>query len=351
MKRWKLEELATLIQGVVQGDGDTVICGVASVEEAVDGDIVFAESQKFLSAALRSSASAVMTRPDLAHSLAEVSKPLLLVENPRVGFMSVLEACLPKREVVAGIHPTATVAEGVEIGEGSSIGANVVIEAGSKVGNSVLIMPNVYVGQECFIGDETTLYPNVSLYPKVVIGKRCVIHAGVVIGADGFGFVLVGSVLRKVPHLGGVEIGDEVEIGANTTIDRAKTSVTRIGSGTKLDNLVQIAHNVVIGRFCVIAAHTAIAGGAHLGDGVIIGGQAGVKEQVTIGSGARLAARAGAINTVPAGETYSGFPARPHNSTLRGWAGLPRVPEALRRIKELEDRLAQLETRDEGSSE
>ncbi len=351
MIKLKLEELAALVQGTVQGDSETIICGVASVEEAVEGDIVFAESQKFLKSALCSSASAVMTRPDFADALTDRVKPLILLDNPRVGFMSVLEAFMPPRVITPGIHPSATIADGVEIGDEVSIGANVVIEAGSKIGNGVVISPNVAIGRECSIGDRTTLYANVSLYPQVALGKNCVVHAGAVIGADGFGFVLVGSVLRKVPHLGGVEIGDDVEIGANTTIDRAKTSVTRIGSGTKIDNLVQIAHNVVIGRFCVIAAGTAIAGGAHIGDGVIMGGQAGVKEHINVGSGARLAARAGAISDVPAGETYSGFPGRPHRETLRGWAGLPRVPEALRRIKELEDRLAELERKAGGSDE
>lgn len=344
-------EIASLVQASLTGSPEVVIYGVASVEEAVEGDIVFAESARFLASALRSSASAIMTRPDLAAGLKDAAKPLLLLESPRLGFMRVLEAFMPLRESHEGIHPSAVIAPDVQIGEGASIAANVVIEEGCVIGNGVSLRPNVCVGRDCNIGDGTTLHANVSLYEKTIIGKNCVIHAGAVIGADGFGFVLVGSVLRKVPHLGGVELGDEVEVGANTTIDRAKTSVTRIGSGTKIDNLVQIAHNVVIGRFCVIASGTAIAGGAHIGDGVIMGGQAGVKEHIQVGNGARLAARAGAISDVPAGETYSGFPGRPHRETLRGWAAIPKAPEAIRRVKELEERLAALERRIEGSDE
>ncbi len=342
---WSLSDINTLVEGVLEGEGATQILGLSSVEDAREGDLLFAESTRFLNAALRSPASAIITTPAIRAEMGEVSKPLILAENARLAFMTALERFAPPLHFPEGIHPSAIIASDVVLGEGVRIGPGVTVEEGCRIGDRAVLFPGVYVGYHSSVGDDSVLYPHVALYPRVTVGKRCILHANSVIGADGFGFVLIGSVLRKVPHLGSVELGDDVEIGACSTVDRSKTGITRIGSGTKLDNHVQVAHNCTIGRFCVISAHTGIAGGAIIGDGVIFAGQSGAADHVTIGDRARLVARAGAIGNVPAGETYSGFPARPHRRVLKEWAAVGQLPEGLRRLKALEKRIAELEER------
>jgi UDP-3-O-[3-hydroxymyristoyl] glucosamine N-acyltransferase len=202
----------------------------------------------------------------------------------------------------------------------------------------------VRVGAGCSVGADSILYPNVVLYPGVIVGRRCILHAGAVVGADGFGYVPVGAGVRKIPHLGSVEIGDDVEIGSNTCIDRAKTGVTVIGAGTKIDNLVHIGHNVRVGRSCLIVAQVGVAGSCVIGDGVVLAGQAGIPDHVTIGDGARVAAQGGLFGNVPAGETYSGYPARRHAEKMREYGAIARLPEALKRIRAMEKRLIALET-------
>ena len=338
----RLKKIASLVGGALTGDGEVEITGVASIEEAETGELVFAENAKYLSVALRSRASAILAPADTPEAEA-ASTPLLLVESPRAAFVQVLEAFVQPLDAPPGIHPSAQIGRNVHLGAGAHIGPNVSIGEGVTLGERVILFANVCIGAGCVIGAETILHPNVTLYPRVTVGRRCILHAGSVLGADGFGYIPVGRSLRKVPQLGTVEIGDDVEIGANTCIDRAKTGTTVIGSGTKIDNLVHIGHNVRVGQSCLIIAQAGVAGSVTIGNGVVLAGQAGLKDHITLGDGARVAAQGGVIGDVPAGVTVSGYPARPHAEKMREYAAMARLPETLKRLRELEKRLAALE--------
>jgi UDP-3-O-[3-hydroxymyristoyl] glucosamine N-acyltransferase len=342
-----LHDLAYLVSGDVVGNSDLVITGIADVEAAGAGDLVFAESTRYLYAGLRSRAAAVLVSANLLSTDVmddkAPQKPIIVVENARAAFIQLLEMLAPQALPHADIHETAHIGALARLGTDVSVGCHVSIGAGTVLGDRVVLMPGVRIAEHCFIDDDTVLYPNVVIYAEVRIGKRCILHAGCVIGADGFGYVPVGGRARKVPHVGTVEIGDDVEVGANTCIDRAKTGVTVIGAGTKIDNLVHIAHNVHIGQSCLIIAQVGIAGSVTVGNGVILAGQSGVKDHVNIGDGVRVGARGGVIGDVSAGETVSGFPARPHREKMRELAASAALPETHKRVRELEQRLAALE--------
>ncbi|MCS6777437.1 MAG: UDP-3-O-(3-hydroxymyristoyl)glucosamine N-acyltransferase [Chloroherpetonaceae bacterium] len=339
---WTLQEIAAITRGQIHGDSATPITGVASIAEAAPGDLVFAESARYLTEALRSPAAAILTAPEVPVAVEEIHKPLILVDNPRLAFLQVLEALAPPPRYPASIHPTAVLGDHCQIGAGSHIGPHVTIGARATLGDRVVVLSGAHIGDECVIGDDTIIHPNVVLYPGVTVGKRCLLHAGCVIGADGFGFIPVGETLRKVPQQGTVIIDDDVEIGASTCIDRAKTGATRIGPGTKIDNLVHVGHNVHIGASCIIIAQVGIAGSVEIGNGVILAGQAGIKDHVKIGDGARIAAQGGVFGDVPPGATYSGYPARPHAQKLREHAATAQLPEYLRRIRALEQKVEEL---------
>ena len=343
--QWTAAEIAALTQGEVLGNGQEIITGAASIGEAREGDIVFAETEKYLAQALRSRAAvALVPRAGIA-APANAVKTRIAVENPRLAFTQVLEAFAPPRNAPPGIHPAAIVAETAKIGAGASIAANVTIGANVTLGERVLVLPGACLGENCVVGDDTVLHPNVVLYPGVTLGKRCILHAGCVIGSDGFGYIQVGQGLRKVPQLGTVIIHDDVEMGANCCVDRAKTGATVIGVGVKMDNMVHVGHGVKIGPYAILIAQVALGGGAEIGAGAILAGQSGVVDHVTVGAGAKLGAQSGAISRVPDGASYSGFPARPHSEMLRGYAAVAQLPEYLKRIRDLEKRLAEVEGR------
>jgi UDP-3-O-[3-hydroxymyristoyl] glucosamine N-acyltransferase len=346
-----LREIADLLDGEVAGDPQTRITGVAGVDEAASGDLVFAETARFLEMARQSKAAAVLTSPELAGAETN-GKPLLLVTDPRLAFVRLLETLDSSRHTPPpGVHPTAQIGEGTCIGNDVHIGAQVTVGANTTLGDRVTLLPGVSIGENCWIGDDTILHPNVVLYPRVTIGSRCILHAGCVLGADGFGYILVGGTLKKVPQLGTVEIGDDVEIGANTCIDRAKTGKTVIGSGTKIDNLVQIGHNVRVGRTCILVSQVGVAGSVTLGDGVVLAGQVGIKDHVTLGDGAKVGAKSGVISDVPANTTVLGNPALPYRVAWKGFAALKELPELIRRLRGLEKRLVALEEQTERGEE
>ena len=341
--QFELGALASKLSGVVRGDSGVTITGVSGLENAEPGDLVFAEAPRFLLAALKGRASAVIVTPQLAEAVRESPKPLLEVERPRVAFVQVLQMFAPPRNYEPGIDASARVGAGTKIGAGVHIGANAVVGNGVVLEDGVALLPGVFVGDGCSIGAGTTIHPNAVIYRDVKIGRGCILHAGCVIGADGFGYVPVDMRAMKVPHLGIVEVGDDVEIGANTCIDRAKTGVTRIGSGTKIDNLVHIAHNVTVGLGCLIVAQAGVAGSVSIGNGVVLGGQAGLKDHITLGDGSRVGAQGGVIGNVDAGVTVSGYPARPHQEKMRELAALTSLPDALKRLRSMEKRLAAIE--------
>ena len=339
--QWTLAEIAALVGGIVIGDPQTMITGVAGVEEAGAGDLVFAESTAFLAAALGSAAGAVLAAecPDPLPA-----KPLIQVTAPRLAFVQVLEAFAPPLDLPEGIHPTAQLGRNVSLGADVRIGANVTLGDDVTLGDGVRLFPGVYIGSDCVVGAATVLFPNVVLYHGVRVGRGCRLHAGCVLGSDGFGYLPVGGRIRKVPQLGGVEVGDDVEIGANTCIDRAKTGMTTIGSGTKIDNLVHIAHNVHVGPSCLLAGQIGIAGSSTLGAGVMLGGQVGVKDHIHLHDGVQVGAQSGLMRDVPAGEIVFGSPAVPMRQKMREMVAATKMPDALKKISALEKRLAVLES-------
>lgn len=329
------------------GDPTTMVTGVASVEDAEPGDLVLAESPRFLKRACESQASAV-----IASQGAEcVGKAAILVPKPRLAFAQVLRLFERRETVPKGIDPTCRVGERLASGQTVSVGAFCWLGDDVTLGEGVILHPMVYVGSGCRIGEGTEIFANASVMADCEIGARVRIHSGTVIGADGFGYERDGSRYVKVPQVGRVVIGDDVEIGACSTVDRAKTGVTEIGAGTKIDNLVHIAHNVRIGRNCIIVALTGISGSVRIGDGVVFGGQAGVKDHVTVGDGAVIAARAGVIGNVPAGVTLSGFPARDHSEEMQLQAQMRRLPELVKRIRDLEEQIRRLQSQENRNEE
>lgn len=336
-------ELAECVKGLVEGDPSAQIIGASSIADAETGDIVFAENQRFLSQAEKSRASAIVafleaTVPD---------KPLIKVENPRYAFARILELFAPKLNVCPGVHPTAVIGQEVRIGQEVSIGPHVVVGDNVTIGDRTVLLAGCYIGDYCVLREDCVLHPRVTLYHGTRIGKHVIIHSGTVIGADGFGYMRIGDECYKVPQIGMVEIGDDVEIGANCAIDRAKTGATVVGARTKIDNLVHIGHNVQIGSDCVIVAQVGIGGSSVLGRGVTLAGQAGLADHVRVGDGAVVYAQAGIIGKVPPGEHVSGYLAQPHRKRMRMEAEFVRLPEHVKRIRTLEKANSELKAQNE----
>jgi UDP-3-O-[3-hydroxymyristoyl] glucosamine N-acyltransferase len=337
--RTTVRELSELVGGELHGDGSCEITGVSSIEEAMPGDLVFAQDSRYLRAAGASAASAIVAPPTSRNT----GKPLILVEDPKYAFARILQVFAPSVRVSPGIDP------GAHVGSGFNSGIDVSVQFGSFIGENVTmgdrvtISPHAYIADDVKIGSDVVIHPFVAVHQGVEIGDRVTIHSGTVIGSDGFGYVMVDAAHQKIPQIGNVVIGDDVEIGANTAIDRARTGSTIIGSGAKIDNLVHIAHNVKIGRNCLVIALVGVAGSVNIGDGVTLAGQAGVKDHVDIGDNVVVAARAGVIGDIAPGSQVSGFPARDHREQMRATAAMHRVPELLKQISRLEERIAALE--------
>ncbi len=340
MKTWTLSELATELGATVVGDGSVVIRGVAGIREALPGDVTFLANSRYDGYLNETRASAVIC----SREPRSASIPLLQVDNPYLAFQKAVKLMRPELyRPLPGVHATAVVSPAASVGEGASIGAYCVVEAGARIGARTVLMPGCYVGVQASIGDDTLFYPRVTVREECVVGSRCILHPGVVVGADGFGFAFDAGRYHKVPQVGNVIVGDDVEIGANTTIDRATTDATRIGDGTKIDNLVQIGHNVVTGKHCIIVAQVGISGSTQLEDYVTIGGQAGVVGHVVLGRGAQIGAQSGVSKSVPAGAKMFGTPALALNLFKRINAYLKRLPDLFERTKVLEERVQKLE--------
>lgn len=332
-------EISELIGGKPSIDSDLQIAGASGISEVSEGMLTFVEDLKRLPDAEQSNASAIIA-PLTAVS---ESKPLILCRNPRVAFAKALRIFYPHLKPKPGIDPTARIGENVHLGQNVSIGAYVVLGDNAYIGDGTVLHPQVVVGESARIGQECEIYPQVTLYPGVILGDRVVLHAGVSLGSDGFGYLNLDHKFVKMPQIGSVQIGNDVEIGANSTVDCSTTGITQIGEGTKIDNLVHIAHNVVIGKDCAIAAQTGIAGSTKIGDRTILGGQVGARDHVQVGDDCIVAAKGGITCDLPSGSFVSGFPARPHHEELRFQASLRKVPELLRTIKNLEKRIQELE--------
>lgn len=332
-----VRQLADLVAGTVSGDGDIAITGVASIERATEGQIVFVDGERAFERALASSAAAIVAPPACTTG----TKPLIHVPNPKLAFARIVGELVPPRSWPREIHPAACIDGSATLGSNVAVGAWCSIGSASSVGDGSVVGSGCVIGDDVIIGRNCIVHANVTIHERVRIGDRVIVHSGAVIGGDGFGFVVDGGRFHKFPQIGDVVIEDDVEIGSNTTIDRGALDSTVIGSGTKIDNLVQIAHNVRIGRNCVIAAQTGISGSATIEDGVMLGGQVGVADHVRIEAGAVAGAQAG----IPSGKVIRkgtmvwGTPARPMDQFRRIFALVQNLPSLKARVTELERRL------------
>lgn len=340
----KLVELVSQIGGSLSGDGSAEVHGVAGIRDAGPGDISFVANPRYASDAALTRATAVFVSEEW---VAECPAVLIRVKNPDAAFAKAAALFYaPPPRPVGGVHPSAVVAADAELGEGVSIGPLCVVEAGAKIGAGTVLVANCYVGYRSEIGENTLLYPQVSLREFVKVGNRTILHNGTVVGSDGFGYSVDDKGVRtKIPQIGTVEIGDDVEIGANTTIDRARFGKTKIGNGVKIDNLVQIAHNVVIGDHAVVVAQVGIAGSTAIGPKAILAGQAGVAGHLTVGAGAIVGPGSGVTKDIPAGVHVMGMPAVPIDKMKRAHAGIMLLPKMKERLAALDSRICALEAK------
>ncbi len=332
-----LTELATLVGGTLKnGDPTLEITGFASLKEAVPGDLSFFHDTRYNERLLKTKASAVLVPADFMDLPPQAA--YIAVADPSRSFELIVETYgFQPAPFEAGVHPSAVVAGSVKFDAAKvSVGPNAVIEAGVELADGVEIGAGCFVGRNARIGSGSKLFANSSVHAECILGSGVILHSSVVIGGDGFGYEFSQGRHRKVRQAGIVQIDNEVEIGAGTTVDRARFGRTWIGEGTKIDNLVQIGHNVVIGKHCIIVAGTAIAGSAIVGDYVVIAAQVGIAGHVTVGPQATLAARCGVTRDLPGGQTYLGFPAIPASDEKRRLASINRLPQLQARVKELE---------------
>ncbi len=334
----KLRDLAAKLGAELSGAGDTEITGAAGVREAGEGHITYITGEKYLKDLESSHASAAI----VPQGAPEVKIPALRVKNPRLSFARTLELFYVKPYSPSGISDRAVLGRNAVIGSEPSVHPYAVVADDAKVGTRVTLYPGVYVGKGTVIGDDCVVYPNVSIREGVTIGSRVIIHSGTVIGSDGFSFVTEGGRHQKIPQVGGVIIEDDVEIGANCTIDRATLGNTVIKRGTKIDNLVHIAHNVTVGEHCLLAGRSAVAGSSTLGNYVVLAGGVGVADHVNLGERVIAAAGSGIVKDVPPGEVVGGTYAMPQREWLKVQAILPKLPELRKHIADLEKQIREL---------
>lgn len=327
-------DIAALVDGSLTGDGTVTVGAVAPLDRAGPSDLSFLATRRYVGQFAGTKAGVVLLAPDLADAPGAPAARIV-VDKPHEAVLRVLPRLYPEAPRQSGIHATARLGRGVRVGDGVCIGPYVVVDDGARIGDDVTLDAHVVVGRDVPVGDGSHLYPHVVLYPGAVVGRRVRLHAGVRVACDGFGYVFRDGVHARIPHVGRCIIHDDVDIGANSTLDRGSVDDTVIGPGTRIDNLVQVGHNVRIGARCLVMAQVGIAGSAHIGDGVILAGQVGVAGHIEIGNGARIGARGGVIGNVPAGETWTGYPARPHREWLRAHAALGKLTGMLKRLERL----------------
>jgi UDP-3-O-[3-hydroxymyristoyl] glucosamine N-acyltransferase len=329
-------EIAKELDGQVVGDPATPLTGFSPAATATRGDLTFAENETFFHKAEQSAAAAILIDGPYTSGC----KTLIRVANARVGFARVLPLFFPERAFAPGIHASSVCAPSAEIDPTAHIGPLCVIGEKVSIGPKAILRGGNHIGEYCAIGAGAQLFPNAVLYGQTQIGQRVRIHAGAVIGADGFGYVLDAGIHRKIPQVGQVIIHDDVEIGANVTIDRGALGPTIIGKGTKIDNLVQIAHNVIVGENCLVVALVGIAGSTKIGSDTTLAGQVGLAGHIKIGNRVIIAAQSGVMHDVPDGGKWLGSPAQPDRQAKRQLIAVQQLPELIRRVNELEKRIA-----------
>lgn len=335
----RVSEIAGALGGSLDGDAGHEIRGVAGLESAGPEDLTFAEGARAMELARDSRAGCILVAPNVQVP----GKTTIAAQNPKLAFIRAAALLVAAVITPPGIHSTAIVSPEARIAPDVSIGPHVVIERGAIVGPGTRLAAGVFIGEGVQVGEHCVLYPRVTIYPGVQIGNRVILHAGVVLGSDGFGYVFAEGRYHKFPQLGQVVIEDDVEVGSNTTIDRGSLGTTRIGQGTKIDNLVQIAHNVKIGRHCVIAAQTGISGSCEIGDYVVMGGQVGMGDHARVEDQAVLGGGAGILpgKIVRRGETVWGRPARPLAEFKKMYAHMAHLPGLAAKVKALSERISQ----------
>lgn len=336
-------QIAEQLGGQLEGDGSLVIHYLTSVDGAEDGALAFVHNPRFVAKLYQSNATAVLVAPDFVPE--QAVKPVLIrVPDPYKSFIGLLIEHYSNGQQPVGVHPKALVHETATLGQGVYIAAGAQVAAGAVLGDQVQVHEGAFVGPNAKIGPGTILYPGASVLRTCEVGARCRIHSGAVIGSDGFGFIELKGQLAKVPQIGNVVIGDDVEIGANSTIDRATIGSTLIGDGTKVDNLVHIAHNVEIGRYCILAGQVGIAGSVKMGDGVILGGQVGITGHVELANGVQISAKSGLSKTVSTpGAKLRGYPARELHRQLKLEALIGKLPELMETLNQLRQKVQLLE--------
>jgi UDP-3-O-[3-hydroxymyristoyl] glucosamine N-acyltransferase len=336
-------EIADIVGATLSGNPGEKVTGVAGIREAQPGDLTFVGSPKYLSAVKTTRASVIIVA---RNAVVESDRTLLRVDDPVAAFSRVVQQIVPPPlRVPPGIDKLASIAPSAKLGRDVAVQPFAVIEAGVVIGDRTVIGAGCTIGAESRLGSDCVLYPRVTLRERTVVGDRAIFHSGVVLGADGFGYEMVNGKHEKIPQLGGIEIGDDVEIGANTTIDRARFGKTRIGRGTKIDNLVQIGHNCVIGEHCIICGLVGMAGSTILGNYVTVAGQVGIAGHLTIGDKSIIMAQAGVTKDVPAGSFMLGAPAVSHTQFKRSNAAFQRLPQMAAKFRELERQIAELRER------
>ncbi len=338
-----VEDAARLVGGSVSGDGSIPVAGVGPVDEVQPGGMAFLVAKRYTKYVPEGQATSYLVSPALERYVPE-GVPCVVVEDPHPALRTLLGRFHPSREWQADIHPTAIIGNGTQLGEGVSVGPYAVLEDDVQLGDRSRVGAHCVIGRETRIGVDCLLYPQVVVYHESVIGDRVVVHAGARIGSDGFGFPFVDGAHLKMPQVGRAVIENDVEIGANTTIDRGSLGDTVIGRGSKLDNLIHMAHNVKVGALSLFAALVGVAGSTRIGEGVWMGGQVGVSNHLEIGDGARLAIATKLMRDVPAGVTMSGHPSRPHREQLRRQAHLGRLSKLVDRITAVEGAVERIES-------
>ncbi|MFH1678807.1 MAG: UDP-3-O-(3-hydroxymyristoyl)glucosamine N-acyltransferase [Candidatus Omnitrophota bacterium] len=331
-----VREIADFLGGEVIGDGKAVINGVSGIKEAKEGDITFLSNPRYNHLISQTRASAIIISTEFSAD----DKTLIRVGNPSLAFDKIVNKFYPQKLVhPKGIHPNAIISGSAKLSAGVSIGACTVVEDNAVIGDNTVIYPGCYIGRGSRIGSNTLIYANVSIRESITVGNRVVIQSGSVIGSDGFGFITQDGRHQRIPQIGTVVIEDDVEIGANVTIDRARFDKTIIGKGVKIDNLVHIAHNVVIGQNSIIIAQVGISGSTVIGNNVTLAGQAGIAGHISIGDNTTVAGKAGVTKSVPPNTVVSGYPARPHSIARRINAYIQNLPSLYKRVDEIKERL------------
>lgn len=341
-----LAKIAEVVEGELEGDPAKNINGAAPFDSATKDDITFAGEAKFLKKINEACAGAVMVPRDFQGSFENIIK----VDNPHVAFARVMKLFYPPLKPEPGISPSASIGKNFICGKDSSIAPFVAIGNNVTIGDRVILHSNVVVGDKVVIGDDVEIFPNVSILERCKVGSRVTIHAGTAIGSDGFGFASDGKTYYKIPHIGIVQIEDDVEIGAGNTIDRATFGKTLIKRGVKTDNLVHIAHNVTVGEDTILVAQVGIAGSTTIGKHVVVAGQVAISGHITVGDNVTIGGKAGVAKSVPSGEVVSGMPEMPHKLWLRVQRVIPRLPELKKKLLDIEKRLKKIEEKKNGKS-